>query len=202
MARGPTARMSTWASRCRGEEWYRGGQYLMKSHVLFAASLALAACAVGRGFKPPVNPTAALINAYSADRSPLVTQSMDGLWWQQFGDPVLNELIGRALETNLDLAMAVDRVRAARAAFSGAELDYAPHVPVTAGYTHAKEQQPGFGTQRFNAESYTAGLDASWELDLVGHARRSVEAARGDLAGDPEALQNGRVTVPAGVRSK
>ena len=115
----------------------------MKSLVLFSASLALAACAVGPDFKPPANPPAALVNAYSADRSPLVTQSTDGPWWQQFDDPVLNELIARALESNLDLALAVDRVRAARAVFSGAELDYAPHLPVTAGYSHAKEQEPG-----------------------------------------------------------
>jgi outer membrane protein, multidrug efflux system len=171
----------------------------MRSLVVFTASLTLAACAVGPDFKPPTNPPAALVNAYSTDRSPLVTQSTDGLWWQQFDDPVLNELIARALETNLDLALAVDRVRAARAAFSGAELDYAPHVPVTAGYTHAKEQQPGFGNQRFNAESYTAGFDAAWELDLFGHVRRSVEAARGDLAAEQEDLQNVRITVAAEV---
>src|SRR6266436_4907782 len=205
MPRDPTAHTSTWASRCRGEQSCRGeesrhGEELsMKLLVLLAASLTLAACAVGPDFKPPANPPAALVNAYSTDRSPLVTQSTDGLWWQQFDDPVLNELIARALETNLDLALSVDRVRAARAAFSGAELDYAPHVPVTAGYTHAKEQQPGFGNQRFNAESYTAGFDAAWELDLFGHLRRSVEAARGDLAAEQEDLQNVRITVAAEV---
>ncbi|HWS64148.1 MAG TPA: efflux transporter outer membrane subunit [Steroidobacteraceae bacterium] len=171
----------------------------MKSLVLVAASLTLAACAVGPDFKPPANPPAVLVNAYSTDRSPLVTQSTDGLWWQQFDDPVLNELIARALETNLDLALAVDRVRAARAVFSGAELDYAPHIPVTAGYSHAKEQQPGFGNQRYNAESYTAGFDAAWELDLFGHVRRSVEAARGDLAAEQEDLLNVRITVAAEV---
>jgi multidrug efflux system outer membrane protein len=166
---------------------------------LLAVSLALAACAVGPDFKPPVNPPAALINAESKERAPLVTQSPDGLWWQQFDDPVLNGLIARALVSNLDLEAAGARVRAARAAFSGAEFDYAPHVPVTAGYTHSKQQVPGFGTQRFNAESYTAGFDASWELDLFGHVRRSVEAARGDLAAEQEGLLDARITVAAEV---
>ncbi|MEA3109291.1 MAG: outer membrane protein multidrug efflux system [Gammaproteobacteria bacterium] len=170
-----------------------------KSLVLFAASVALAACAVGPDFKPPAAAPGKLVNAYSADRSPLVTQSPDGLWWQQFDDAVLNQLIARALESNLDLAMAVDRVRAARAAFSGAELDYAPHVPLSVGYSHSKEQVPGFGTSRFDAESYTAGFDAAWELDLFGHVRRSVEAARGDLAAETEDLQNVRITVAAEV---
>src|SRR5450755_1934674 len=171
----------------------------MKPLVVIAASLLLAACAVGPDFKPPANPPAALVNAHSTDGSPLLMQSTDGLWWQQFDDAVLNELIGRALESNLDLALAVDRVRVARAAFSGAKLDYAPHVPVTAGYAHAREQQPGFGSQRIDAESYTAGFDATWELDLFGHVRRSVEAARGDLAAEQEDLQNVRITVAAEV---
>jgi outer membrane protein, multidrug efflux system len=170
-----------------------------KSLGLFAASLVLAACAVGPDFKPPVNPPAALVNAHSTERAPLVAQSPDGLWWQQFDDSELNELIARALDSNLDLKMAGDRVRAARAAFSGAELDYAPHVPLTAGYAHAKEQEPGFGTQRFNAESYTAGFDAAWELDLFGHVRRSVEAARGDLAAEREDLESARISVAAEV---
>jgi multidrug efflux system outer membrane protein len=78
-------------------------------------------------------------------------------------------------------------------------LDYAPHVPLTAGYTNSKEQVPGFGTQRYSAESYTTGFDATWELDLFGHVRRSVEAARGDLAAEQEDLQNVRITVAAEV---
>jgi len=171
----------------------------MKYLGLFLVSLTLAACAVGPDFKPPANPPAALVNAHSTDRAPLVAQSPDGLWWQQFDDPVLNELVGRALDSNLDLKISVDRVRAARAAFSGAELDYAPHVPLTAGYTNSKEQVPGFGTQRYSAESYTTGFDATWELDLFGHVRRSVEAARGDLAAEQEDLQNVRITVAAEV---
>jgi multidrug efflux system outer membrane protein len=172
---------------------------LPKQIGLFAVSLALAACAVGPDFKAPVNQPAALINAHSSDRAPLLTQTPDGLWWQQFDDAELNQLIARALESNLDLRMAVDRVRAARAAYSGAEFDYGPHVPLTAGYTNSKEQQLGFGNQRIDAEGYTAGFDATWELDLFGHVRRSVEAARGDLAAEQEDLLDVRITVAAEV---
>src|SRR5882757_4397305 len=93
---------------------------LLRQVGVFVVSLALAACAVGPDFKPPVNQPAALVNAHSSDRAPLLAQTPDGLWWQQFDDAVLNQLIARALESNLDLQMAVDRVRAARAAFSGA----------------------------------------------------------------------------------
>jgi multidrug efflux system outer membrane protein len=87
-------------------------------------------------------------------------------------------------------------VRAAHAVFSGTEYDYAPHVPLQAGYAGSKEQEPGFGSQRYNAESYTVGLDVAWELDLFGHVRRTVEAARGDLAAEQEDLQYARVPWP------
>jgi len=166
--------------------------------IMILASL-LAACAVGPDFRPPVIPPATLVNAASTDGAPLLGQSPDGVWWRQFDDPVLDDLIAQALTSNLDLAMAAARVRAARAAFAGAETDYAPHVPATAGYAHSKEQVPGFGTQRFDAESYTLGFDASWELDLFGHVRRSVEAARGDLAAEAEDLRYAGVTVAAEV---
>jgi outer membrane protein, multidrug efflux system len=171
----------------------------LKHLLTLTAALALSACAVGPDFKPPVNPPAALMNAHSAEQAPLASRSPDGRWWQEFDDPVLNDLIGQALASNLDLTLAVDRVRAARAAFSGAQYDYAPHVPLTAGYAHSDEQDPGFGTQRYDAKSFTAGLDVTWELDLFGHVRRSAEAARGDLAAERADLDYMGITVAADV---
>ena len=171
----------------------------MRSLALGVALVLSAGCAVGPDYRPPVNPPAALVNARSTDLAPLAAQSPDGLWWQQFEDAELDSLIARALDSNLDLQMALDRVRAARAAFSGAAADFGPHLPLRAGYAHSKEQEPGFGTERIDAESYTAGFDASWELDLFGHVRRTVEAARGDLAAERAALQNVQITVAAEV---
>ena len=167
--------------------------------VVLLASLALTACAVGPDFRTPENPPGHLLNAQPEDRAPIVLRSPDGWWWQQFDDPVLDDLMGRALASNLDLKLAVDRVLTARAAFSGAETDLAPHVPLQAGYVHSREQEPGFGTQRYDARSATLGLDAAWELDLFGHVRRSVEAARGDLAAEQEDLEAVRITVAAEV---
>ena len=171
----------------------------MKHLLTIVASLALAACATGPDFKPPVNAPGTLVNARSSALAPLEPRSPEGVWWQQFDDPMLNDLMGRALESNLDIKLAGDRVRAAHAVFSGSEYDYAPHVPLTAGYAGAREQEPGFGSQRINAESYSAGLDVAWELDLFGHVRRTVEAARGDLAAEREDLEYARIAVAAEV---
>jgi multidrug efflux system outer membrane protein len=166
--------------------------------ILFLSSL-LAACAVGPDYKTPDTAPAQLINAKSTVPAPLLTQTPDGLWWQQFDDPVLNALVTQALASNLDLRIAVDRVRAARAAFSGAEYDYGPHVPLAAAYSHSDEQQPGFGSSRIDATGYSLGFDASWEIDLFGHVRRSVEAARGDLGAEQANLRDAQITVAAEV---
>jgi multidrug efflux system outer membrane protein len=105
----------------------------------------------------------------------------------------------RALSDNLDLKLASARVREARAAFRGSEYDFGPHVPATAGYQHSREQIPGFGTRRYDAVGYDAGFDASWEIDLFGHVRRSVEAARDDLDAERAALRGAQIMVAAEV---
>ena len=90
-------------------------------------------------------------------------------------------------------------VAAARAAFSGSETDFGPHVQTAAGYTVSKEQQPGFTSQRIKAEGYSAGFDAAWELDLFGHVRRNVEAARADLGAQQEQLREAQIGIAAEV---
>jgi multidrug efflux system outer membrane protein len=163
---------------------------------IFLAPLLLAACAVGPNYRaPPVSP--AVVN--NAQSTAFVTQSPEALWWQEFGDAELDNLVQRALAANLDLRTAYDRVRAARAVFVERKLDYAPHVQLQGSYTHFDEQQPGFGSGRINAQSDSLGFDAAWEIDLFGHVRRSVEAARADLGAERANYQDAQVTVAAEV---
>ncbi len=98
----------------------------MKIHLRYlVGTLLLASCAVGPNYRaPPVAP-AVVQNAQS---SSFVTQSPEALWWQEFGDTELDSLVQRALDANLDLRSAYDRVLAARAVFVERKLDYAPHV--------------------------------------------------------------------------
>jgi multidrug efflux system outer membrane protein len=161
-----------------------------------SATFLLAACAVGPNYRaPPVAP-AVVKNAQS---SAFVTQSPEALWWQEFGDTELNDLVRRALAANLDLRSAYDQVRAARAVFVERKFDYAPHVQLQGAYQHFDQQQPGFGTGRINVQSDSLGFDATWEIDLFGHVRRSVEAARADLGAEQANYQDAQVTVAAEV---
>ena len=163
---------------------------------IFLATLLTASCAVGPDYRAPQVAPAVVQNAQS---TLFVTQSPEALWWQEFADPELDALERRALAANLDLRSAYDRVRAARAVFSERKLDYAPHVQLDGSYSHFDEQQPGFGPARINAQSDSLGFDAAWEVDLFGHVRRSVEAARGDLGAEQANYQDAQVTVAAEV---
>jgi multidrug efflux system outer membrane protein len=167
-----------------------------KFFAIFSTTLLMASCAVGPNYRaPPVAP-AVVKNAQS---SAFVTQSPEALWWQEFGDTELNDLMRRALAANLDLRSAYDQVRAARAVFVERKFDYAPHVQLQGAYQHFDQQQPGFGTGRINAQSDSLGFDATWEIDLFGHVRRSVEAARADLGAQQANYQDAQVTVAAEV---
>ena len=167
-----------------------------KFFAIFSTTLLMASCAAGPNYRaPPVAP-AVVKNAQS---SAFVTQSPDALWWQEFGDTELNDLMRRALAANLDLRSAYDQVRAARAVFVERKFDYAPHVQLQGAYQHFDQQQPGFGTGRINAQSDSLGFDATWEIDLFGHVRRSVEAARADLGAQQANYQDAQVTVAAEV---
>jgi multidrug efflux system outer membrane protein len=167
-----------------------------KKMLVALAALLLSACAVGPDYKAPDTAPAVVANTQSPQ---FVAQNPEAAWWRQFEDTGLDSLVQRALNANLDLRIAVDRVRAARAVFVENAYDFGPHAPLQAAYSHSKEQQPGFGSARVDAESYSLGFDATWEIDLFGHVRRSVEAARADLGAQQAGLRDAQVTVAAEV---
>jgi len=169
----------------------------MKNPIAIAsAALLLSACAVGPNYRAPETATVALKNAQSPE---FVVQTPEAVWWREFEDTELEGLERRALAANLDLRSAYDRVKAARAVFVEANYDYAPHVQLDGAYTKSKEQQPGFGTNRYDIQSDSLGFDAAWEIDLFGHVRRSVEAARADLGAERANYRDAQVTVAAEV---
>jgi multidrug efflux system outer membrane protein len=162
---------------------------------LVVSLLALGACAVGPAYHQPATPA---VVAHNVDAR-FTTAAPGAQWWRQFGDPVLADLEARALADNLDLHIAVARVRAARAAFTQAQFDYAPHVQLDGSYTRGKEQQPGFTKQRIDLESSSIGFDATWEIDLFGRVRHETAAARAAAGAEQANLADAAVTVAAEV---
>ena len=129
------------------------------------------------------------------------TDAMDAVllarWWHGFGDPVLDRLVADALAANLDLAQARARLREARARRGVAGAALMPSVDASLSGSRSRSSgQSGSGSTR---ELYSAGFDASWELDVFGGVRRSVEAAQADLEASVESLSDTRVSLAAEV---
>jgi len=106
-------------------------------------------------------------------------------WWTTLEDPILTRLIGRAVQGNLDLKKAQARVREARARRGVSQSDLFPTLKATGSATRSRNSGEASTAQ----DSYAVGLDASWELDVFGGVRRSVEAATADLQASEEDLR-------------
>ena len=106
-----------------------------------------------------------------------------GQWWAIYQDPLLNELEAQVSISNQNLAQAEAQVRAARALAQSARAGYFPSVSGSVSSTRSGGQATGTNTL------HALSLDASWEADIWGKIRRTVEsaeataqAAAGDLA--------------------
>ncbi|APG03616.1 RND transporter [Luteibacter rhizovicinus DSM 16549] len=169
---------------------------VFRTTALFAA-LVLAGCAsVGPDYHAPKE---APVTLQGVDPAQQTNEAFQAQWWKQFGDPTLDSLIVRAAKGSPDLRIAVARLKQARAALGTAKSQQIPDVETGVDYSRAREQQPGFTDQRQTITSYQAGFDASWELDLFGGIRRSVEAARADAGAGEASLQDAQVTLFAEV---
>ena len=164
---------------------------------VLAGALLLAGCiSVGPDYHRPEEKPVALQGMDAAQESDAAFQAA---WWKQFGDPTLDALIVRAAKNSPDLKIAVARLKQSRALLGTAESQRWPDIQTTAAYSRSREQTPGFSSQRNTVTRYQAGFDASWELDLFGGVRRSVEAARADSEAGEAALQDAQVSLFAEV---
>ncbi len=114
-----------------------------------------------------------------ARRDPAAPARVSDGAWRELGDTTLTRLVDQALGANLDIRAAEARLRGARAARAGATLDLAPTVTFGGGYTRQRLSSAIFpiGASSFpDQDIWDAGFDASWELDLFGRVRRSVQA--------------------------
>jgi NodT family efflux transporter outer membrane factor (OMF) lipoprotein len=172
---------------------------IRKALLGFASLLTLAACgAAGPDYVRPQTAASAAA-PFIGGRSPVVTaEAPNDNWWQLYQDPVLDRLVADALAANKDLAVAQANLAKARASLRLSRSDRLPQTQLTANpsYGRLPESQRAPGADK-QAWSIDAGLSVSYEVDLFGRVRRSVEAARGDADAAAAALDVARVGVAA-----
>ncbi|TAL83886.1 MAG: efflux transporter outer membrane subunit [Rhodanobacter sp.] len=111
-------------------------------------------------------------------------------WWHAFGDPELNTLVDRALARNLDVAQAVQRLRASRTMDRHA---HARFLPALSARTNDAVDPDA------TASYFVAGFDASWELGMFGRSEGVRRVSQGDLNARAADLQAARVSLVAEV---
>lgn len=158
--------------------------------LIVAAAVLLTGCAtVGPNYAPPaVSMPETWSGSTPQEASRIADPAKLAEWWTTLDDPVLTRLIERAIQNNLDLKKALARLEEYRARRGAARADLTPTVSVSgAGSSSRSSEASGSGQTH---ESYSLGVDASWELDLFGSARRSVEAAQADYEATREDLHD------------
>ncbi len=135
-----------------------------------AIALTVSGCAVGPDY---VRPSSTLPGDYAAQtgRAEQMNPLVELDWWKHFKDPVLDELMDKALNQNADVRAAVARVEQAEAAAREAGAAFLPQIDVQAVGNRAR-----IGGRTVNTAS--ANAFTAYELDVWGRVRRSGESAR------------------------
>jgi NodT family efflux transporter outer membrane factor (OMF) lipoprotein len=150
-----------------------------------------------------VKPEAPLLDEWKEKGAPglSVGQTDYSTWWRAFEDPVLENLIEKAYQQNLSLQVAGIRIYEARA-----------QLGIAVGYLYPQQQSASgaltnnkvststetpFIDSNFNA--LRLGFDATWELDIWGKFRRSVQSGVANLEATVASYDNVLVSLTAEV---
>jgi NodT family efflux transporter outer membrane factor (OMF) lipoprotein len=176
--------------------------------------LLLSACAVGPDFQ---SPQSTLPSQWQAAGSGISTEAVDTEWWKRLNDPVLDDLVGRALQSNADVKLAILRVAESRAQFGATAGARWPSVNASGSYSRERQSETGVSTRLIGVvapaaqreqiisvlsepfDVFQVGFDAGWEIDLWGRVRRSLESADAALRVSDEDLHDAQLSLVAEV---
>lgn len=131
-----------------------------------------------------------------------------GQWWTIFKDPVLDELETGAVANNQNLRAAVARVDEARAAARLSRSQFFPELSLNPSYSRQRTSAnqpiafpipPQFKLTSLTLNSFNAPFDLSYEVDLWGQVRRSLESAQAQAQASLADYQNVLLTLISDV---
>jgi len=170
----------------------------MRKVIAYAAALALlAGCQLAPRHERPPLPTDAV---YSFNNDPATGTAAPVVGWRQFfADERLKVLIGRALEQNRDLSVAVLQVDEARGLYRIQRADRLPTIGVTGDASRTRTGAQSLeasgatlppGVDSITTERYSIGVGvSSFELDFWGRVRNLSDAARAQYLATVEAAR-------------
>lgn len=117
-------------------------------------------------------------------------------WWQRFGDTQLSSLVERALQANTSVNSARAALREARALRT---VSAAGLLPTLGASASAARNRSGSGSTATEYDTFQAGLDASWELDVFGGNRSVLRASEAGVLASEASLGDVQVSIAAEV---
>ncbi len=157
-------------------------------------ALLLAACAAGPDYvRPAFTPPPAYKEGGPWKAAEPQAADASRPWWERYGDAQLSELVAQANQASLNIRVAEAQYRQARAAVQLARSGFFPSVGADLGVGRARTNTSG----PVVANSHSVTLDASWEPDLWGQVRRSVEAGEAAAQASAADLAAARLSIQA-----
>ena len=174
---------------------------------IFAAAALLAGCTVGPNYHRPTAPVPALWDVQDPWRESAPKDLLPkGEWWTVFHDEELSSLEKQALEANQTIKISVARLEQARATAAIQIATLFPVVGLAPGTTPTIERQRLSGNRPtagvpvggpVSQSSVTLPFTVSYELDLFGRRRRSIQSAQAAYQSSAAALENVRLVITA-----
>ena len=170
----------------------------------------LSGCAVGPDYKRP-EATATMPATYAAATNGWKVAEPQahlpkGKWWEVFGDEELNGLETRAAAANQELKAAVASFDQARAVADVTRSQLFPQIGISPSatwkrnsYNQPVEGKPGGTNNIIPYADLIAPLNLSYEVDLWGRVRRSVESARAQQQASADDLEGVKLAIEAEV---
>ena len=157
------------------------------------AAVFVACAPVGPDYQPPRQELPAnWREAGMAEGGAIGSKALEH-WWTLFNDPLLDSLIRRATEANIDLQVAASRIAQARAQYALASGATLPTADISGAYTNS-----GRGSSP-HQDLFQVGFDAGWEIDVFGGARRAVESAQASFTAAQESRNDVLISLQAEV---
>jgi NodT family efflux transporter outer membrane factor (OMF) lipoprotein len=151
----------------------------------------------------PVAPSPSVTLAATFSNAPpaaTAASAPDDAWWDGYADATLSRLVKEALSANQDVAMALQRMRQARAGLDAQASLLWPTVGLQAAASRSQSGLPEPVKQGIpDTRALLAGVNVAWEIDLAGGVRAARDAAHADAAAASAGVQGTRLLVASEV---
>jgi NodT family efflux transporter outer membrane factor (OMF) lipoprotein len=165
----------------------------------FGLALLLTGCIVGPDYQKPEIATPKQWSVASETQ----VKTLDK-WWQNFNDPILNQLVVDAINANLDLKQTLDRIKDARSQRTETIASGLPSFSSknnvnrrlnSSASSSSTSQAGSFGLSNQIINLLQLGIDAQWEVDFFGGVQRAIEVADATIDSEVEHRRDVLVTL-------